>query len=47
MNPGVFKESGCKHLDRVINLCAKHKIYTIIDLHSAPGGELKADDHSP
>ena len=39
MNPGVLKESGFKHLDRVINLCAKHGIYTILDLHTAPGGQ--------
>ncbi|EIW65879.1 hypothetical protein TREMEDRAFT_35989 [Tremella mesenterica DSM 1558] len=38
-NPRVFKSDGLKHLDRVIDLCAKHGIYTIIDLHSAPGGQ--------
>jgi hypothetical protein len=37
MNPRVLKESGFKHLDRVIELCAAHKIYTILDLHTAPG----------
>ncbi|KAF8966808.1 glycoside hydrolase [Flammula alnicola] len=39
MNPRVLKESGFKHLDRVIDLCAKHGIYTILDLHTAPGGQ--------
>nr|XP_031861486.1 uncharacterized protein CI109_003090 [Kwoniella shandongensis]KAA5528558.1 hypothetical protein CI109_003090 [Kwoniella shandongensis] len=39
LNPRVFKKEGLKHLDRVIDLCAKHGIYTIIDLHSAPGGQ--------
>lgn len=39
MNPRVIKEEGFKHLDRVIDLCAKHGIYTIIDLHAAPGGQ--------
>ncbi|KAK8844078.1 hypothetical protein IAR55_006872 [Kwoniella newhampshirensis] len=39
MNPRVFKIEGLKHLDRVIDLCAKYGIYTIIDLHSAPGGQ--------
>ncbi|KAK1921050.1 glycoside hydrolase superfamily [Papiliotrema laurentii] len=39
MNPRVFKPEGLKHLDRVINLCAKYKIYTVIDLHAAPGGQ--------
>jgi aryl-phospho-beta-D-glucosidase BglC (GH1 family) len=38
MNPRVLKESGFKHLDRVVDICTKHKIYTILDLHTAPGG---------
>jgi len=39
MNPRVLKEFGFKHLDRVIDICAKHGIYTILDLHTAPGGQ--------
>lgn len=35
--PFVIKEQGFRHLDRVIDLCAKHGIYTIIDLHALPG----------
>jgi endoglucanase len=35
--PFVIKEEGFKHLDRVIELCAQQQIYTIIDLHAAPG----------
>src|SRR5919112_881118 len=31
--PLVIKEEGFKHLDRVIEMCAEHEIYTIIDLH--------------
>lgn len=38
MNPRVLKEDGFKQLDRVISLCAAEGIYTIIDLHGAPGG---------
>ncbi|KZS92435.1 glycoside hydrolase [Sistotremastrum niveocremeum HHB9708] len=38
-NPRVLKESGFKHLDRVIEICAKHGIYTILDMHTAPGGQ--------
>ncbi|KIM37507.1 glycoside hydrolase family 5 protein [Hebeloma cylindrosporum] len=45
MNPRVLKESGFKHLDRVIETCAKHGIYTILDLHAAPGGQ-NTDWHS-
>ncbi len=37
MNPRVIKEGAFEHLDRVIALCAKHQIYTIIDLHALPG----------
>ncbi|KAL1968139.1 hypothetical protein VTN77DRAFT_2270 [Rasamsonia byssochlamydoides] len=39
MNPRVLKTSGFKHLDRVIELCAKHQIYTILDMHAVPGGQ--------
>ncbi|KAG8625816.1 hypothetical protein KVT40_006217 [Elsinoe batatas] len=45
MNPRVLKEEGFKHLDRVIDLCAQHGIYTILDLHTAPGGQ-NGDWHS-
>ncbi|KAF7760869.1 CAZyme family GH5 [Agaricus bisporus var. burnettii] len=45
MNPMVLKESGFKHLDRVIDICAQHGIYTILDLHVAPGGQ-NTDWHS-
>ncbi|PPQ71278.1 hypothetical protein CVT25_001420 [Psilocybe cyanescens] len=45
MNPRVLKEAGFKHLDRVIDICAKHGIYTILDLHTAPGGQ-NTDWHS-
>ncbi|KAJ3807473.1 glycoside hydrolase [Lentinula aff. lateritia] len=45
MNPRVLKESGFKHLDRVIDLCSQYNIYTILDLHTAPGGQ-NTDWHS-
>ncbi|GAB7337244.1 hypothetical protein MBLNU457_g2617t1 [Dothideomycetes sp. NU457] len=45
MNPRVLKTEGFKHLDRVVDICAKHKIYTILDLHTAPGGQ-NPDWHS-
>ena len=37
MRPFVIKEEGFRHLDRVVDLCARHGIYTIIDLHALPG----------
>lgn len=45
MNPRVLKGSGFKHVDRVVELCAKHKIYTILDLHALPGAQ-NPDWHS-
>ncbi|KAK9317840.1 glycoside hydrolase superfamily [Lipomyces starkeyi] len=39
MNPGVIIQDGFKHIDRVVEICARHGIYTILDLHSAPGGQ--------
>jgi endoglucanase len=39
MNPGVIKESAFQYLDNVIELCARHQIYTIIDLHAFPGSQ--------
>jgi len=45
MSPGILKEQGFKHLDRVIDICAKHNIYTILDMHTVPGGQ-NPDWHS-
>lgn len=39
MNPGVYKEEAFVYLDSVIARCARHKIYTIIDLHALPGAQ--------
>lgn len=44
-NPRVLKEGGFKYLDRVIELCAREKIYTILDMHTVPGGQ-NPDWHS-
>ena len=30
------RRRASRHLDRVVELCARHKIYTIIDLHALP-----------
>lgn len=35
--PFQIKDGGFRHLDRVVETCAAHGIYTILDLHSAPG----------
>ncbi len=35
--PFEIKEGGFRHLDRAVELCAAHGVYTIIDLHALPG----------
>lgn len=39
MNPGVIKEEAFVYLDSVIAMCARHQVYTIIDLHALPGAQ--------
>lgn len=39
MNPGVIKQGAFAYLDSVIAQCARHRIYTIIDLHALPGAQ--------
>ena len=43
--PLEIREDGFRHLDRAIEACAREGIYTIIDLHSAPGCQ-NGDWHS-
>jgi endoglucanase len=45
LRPGDYKDSGFKHLDRVLALCEKYEIYAILDLHAAPGGQ-NPDSHA-
>ncbi|KAF7521915.1 hypothetical protein G7054_g12315 [Neopestalotiopsis clavispora] len=45
MNPRVYKEEGFAMLDRIVQRCAKHNLYVILDLHAAPGGQNQ-DWHS-
>ena len=35
--PFELKPEGFARLDRVVNLCAKHGLYSILDLHALPG----------
>lgn len=37
--PFVIKEEGFRLLDTVIDSCARHGIYTILDLHALPGAQ--------
>ncbi|MGE5805012.1 MAG: glycoside hydrolase family 5 protein [Ignavibacteria bacterium] len=43
--PGKYKETGFKHLNRVLELCKKHEIFAILDLHTSPGGQ-NPDQHA-
>lgn len=36
-NPFTYKETGFQRLDHVLDLCEKHGLYVILDLHSAQG----------
>jgi aryl-phospho-beta-D-glucosidase BglC (GH1 family) len=46
--PPTYVESGFELLDNLIAWCRKHRIYVIIDMHGAPGGQTGANiDDSP
>ncbi|PKP13451.1 MAG: glycoside hydrolase [Bacteroidetes bacterium HGW-Bacteroidetes-3] len=46
-NP-VYVEEGFQLMDSLISWCKKHKLYVIIDMHGAPGGQTGANiDDSP
>lgn len=44
-NPGVIKDSGFRLLDRIVDVCGRHNIYVVLDLHAVPGGQNQ-DWHS-
>ncbi|KAJ3533118.1 hypothetical protein NM208_g8132 [Fusarium decemcellulare] len=49
MNPRQLKDGGFKHLDRAIDICSSHGIYTILDMHTAPGCQNQdwhSDNHT-
>ncbi|SFK93249.1 Aryl-phospho-beta-D-glucosidase BglC, GH1 family [Amycolatopsis sacchari] len=35
--PMELKEEGFRLLDRAVDVCARHGLYTVLDLHAAPG----------
>jgi len=46
-NP-VYVEEGFLLMDSLVSWCKKHKVYVIIDMHGAPGGQTGANiDDSP
>ncbi|KLU90851.1 hypothetical protein MAPG_09376 [Magnaporthiopsis poae ATCC 64411] len=44
-NPSVVKQSGFALLDRIVDICGRHNIYVVLDLHAVPGGQNQ-DWHS-
>ncbi|SPO00323.1 related to endoglucanase [Cephalotrichum gorgonifer] len=45
MNPGVIKPEGFALLDRCVEICARHNLFVVLDLHAVPGGQNQ-DWHS-
>lgn len=43
--PFEIRPEGFRHLDRLVEQCAKHGIYTMLDLHAVPGAQNQ-DWHS-
>lgn len=39
LNPGVLKQDGFRFVDRIVDACAAEGIYTILDMHTFPGGQ--------
>jgi len=39
--PGVYLEEGFKIIDTLLGWCKKYKLYLILDMHCAPGGQSK------
>jgi endoglucanase len=39
--PGVYLEEGFQLFDRVVDWCRKYRLYLILDMHCAPGGQNK------
>ncbi|KAK1762536.1 glycoside hydrolase [Phialemonium atrogriseum] len=39
LNPSVIKPEGFRLIDRIVDACASEGLYTIIDMHTFPGGQ--------
>lgn len=37
--PYQYKNAGWVYLDRLLSWCEKYRVYVVLDLHSAPGGQ--------
>ena len=39
--PGKWQEDGFRRLENIVNLCRKHNIWVLLDLHAAPGAQAR------
>lgn len=39
LNPSVIRPEGFRLVDRIVDACAAEGLYTIIDMHTFPGGQ--------
>jgi len=39
--PGQWQEDGFRRLENIVNLCRKHHIWVLLDLHAAPGAQAR------
>jgi len=42
-HPDVFLKTGLEYLDKVITWCREEKLYVVLDMHAAPGGQTGAN----
>jgi beta-glucosidase/6-phospho-beta-glucosidase/beta-galactosidase len=45
LNPDTIKQDGFKLIDTIVDVCAAEGLYTIIDLHTFPGGQSMSTSH--
>ena len=38
-DPTVIRQEGFRLIDRIVDMCAAEGLYTIIDMHTFPGGQ--------
>ena len=42
-HPDLFLKTGFEYLDKVIQWCREEKLYVVLDMHAAPGGQTGAN----
>lgn len=44
-HPGVIQPEGARLLENLLDACAKYRVYAVLDMHGAPGGQ-SGEDHT-